>query len=200
MAASFSSILYNPKFPIIVTAYTQYCHLGDYYKRMIAKLVHSCVKFDLSFVVYPLKGTEDWIAGCSLKPTVILHALETLQQPILWIDADAEIFQYPEKILELKSDMALCKAGKSHWLTGTLYIRPKLIDTVKKWIDETPPNVADEVSLLHLCRRSNINHTILPTEYNTVVHSETDVSKVVIGHYIRPDVAPIRGVEAVQHR
>lgn len=188
-------MLANPEFPIIITAYTKSSHLGDYYKRMVIRLVNSCIKFDLRYMVFPLHEVTDWVAGCAMKPTIILHALELLKQPILWLDADAEIFKYPKEVENLKTDLALCHVN-NHWLSGTLYVTPKMTEFVKEWIKITKPSDPDEITLLQLYGnfRPKPSLTMMSSAYNEVVHSTTDTNKLIIGHHIRPDVAASRGV------
>ena len=67
-----NEIAHKPNFPLIVTAYTVSSHLGDYYKRAVARFTKSCIKHDLKHIVYPLNQVGDWVKGCNLKPTVIL--------------------------------------------------------------------------------------------------------------------------------
>lgn len=205
-----SDISYLPDYPIIVTAYTVTSHLGDYYQQATARLTRSCVRFNLPHMVLPLKSVTEWLNGCNLKPTVILYALNTFKRPILWVDADAEIFKFPDIFLspQFKADMAITaeRPPSGHWLSGTLYVKPEITSFVQKWRDATPQSNfqdtdADEITLRNLWHNSDVQTrpsiTFLPSEYNTVVHSKTDVSKLVIGHYIRRDIAPLRNCLAV---
>jgi len=194
-------ILHRPHFPTIVTAYTVHSHLGDYYKRATARFTKSCIKFDLPHAVYPLNPVTDWTAGCSLKPTVILHALRLYQAPILWVDADAEIYQHPEIFENMgTAEMAIHASKGGHWLSGTLYFRPKAIRFVERWLKATKANEPDEITLLNLYRNSGPRDRptlhMLPAEYNTVVHADSNTTSLVIGHHIRPDVAPSRKIKA----
>lgn len=192
-------IAHKPQFPIIVTAYTVTSHLGDYYKKAIARFTRSCIKHDLKHIVYPLNGVGDWVKGCNLKPTVILDALETFKQPILWIDADAVILKHPAVFDNPSFDMALHVQGSGHWLSGTLYFSHNATSFVKEWKKVTTTSTPDEITLLNIYRNSNTKPKMhsLPPEYNQVVHAGTDLSKLVIGHYIRPDIAPSRGVKPI---
>ena len=210
IADQLSDISYLPDFPIIVTAYTVTSHLGDYYQKATARLTRSCVKFNLPHFVIPLKSVTEWMNGCNLKPTVILYALHTFKRPVLWVDADAEIFKFPDifSSTQFKADMAITaeKPPSDHWLSGTLYVKPEIASFVQKWRDYTPQSNfkdtdADEVTLRNLWHNHDTQTrpsiAFLPSEYNTVVHSQTDVSKLVIGHYIRRDIAPSRNCSAV---
>lgn len=189
----------RPDFPIIISGYTVSSHLGDYYKKAAFRLTKSLIQHDLPHVIYPLKPVKSWTAGCALKPTLILHTLKAYNHPVLWIDADGEVFQYPKIFENAKFDVALRKVG-GHWLSGTLYFSPKAIPLVTEWKKRTTPNEPDEITLLQLCRKTTMGAkvTMLDKPYNQVVHTKTDTSKVIIGHYIRPDVAGSRGVKAVK--
>lgn len=196
-----NEILYRPHFPTIVTAYTVTSHLGPYYQRAVARFTHSCIKFNLLHMVYPLNPVDDWVRGCSLKPTVILHALRTLQCPILWVDADAQIYQHPAIFENMDGyDMAIHASKGGHWLSGTLYFTPKATRFVEKWLKATKSNEPDEITLLNLYRNSppaqRPSLYNLPAEYNTVVHADSNTTSLVVGHHIRPDVAPSRKIKA----
>ena len=184
-------------FPLIVTAYTITSHLGDYYKRCVTRLVRSCIKFDLSHLVLPLQQQANWDAGCSTKIVVIQQLLRQLNRPLLWLDADGEILSYPTLLDNINCEMALASAG-AHWLTGTLYFKPSALPFIELWKQRT--GVVDEVALLQQFNATPHNKRprmiMLPPSYNTAIHTTSDLSSVVIGHHMRPDVAPSRGCQA----
>jgi hypothetical protein len=183
-------------FPLIVTAYTITSHLGDYYKRCVTRLVRSCIKFDLSHLVLPLEQQGGWDAGCATKIVVIQQLLRQLNRPLLWLDADAEIFAYPSIFETVNCEMALASVT-GHWLTGTLYFKPSALPFIELWKQHTGKDV-DEVALFKLYNSSHNRPrlTMLPDSYNTAIHASSDMRNVVIGHHMRPDVAPSRGVVA----
>jgi hypothetical protein len=184
-------------FPLIITAYTITSHLGDYYKRCVARLIRSCIKFDLSHLVLPLEKQESWDAGCSTKIVVIQQLLKQFNKPLLWLDADAEIFTYPNLFESINCEMALASIS-GHWLTGTLYFTPSALPFIELWKKRT--GAVDEVALLQefnaTPRHKRPQTIMLPASYNTAIHTTSDLSNVVIGHHMRPDVAPSRGCQA----
>jgi hypothetical protein len=192
------TILYRPSFPLVVSAYTVDSHLGDYYKQASQKLSQSCIDHDIQHVIYPLRASKDWFEGCSLKPTVIAHALKTYQQPILWLDADAVVLKYPSLLETLNASLALYVGPGGHWLSGTLFAAPTALTFIQQWQQATDPKIADEITLLHLYRRTQNRPAMvnLPNTYNCVVHSKTDTSDTVIGHFLRPDQAEIQGLKS----
>lgn len=190
----------RPNFPIVVSGYTVSSHLGDYYKKATYRLTKSLIKHDLPHIIYPLEPTKNWTAGCAMKPSLILNTLKAFNHPVLWIDADGEVLQYPKVFENAKFNVGLVKVG-GHWLSGTLYFSPKAINLAQKWNEITKPSEPDEITLLNLCRNNPkfmSQVRCLDRSYNQIIHTETDVSKIVIGHYIRPDVAGSRGVKAVE--
>lgn len=196
----------NPKnkphgFPLIISGFTESSHLGDYYKRATQRLVQSLQRLQLEYKIYPMTAVGGWAQNCALKQTVILEALESLRRPILWVDADGEVFQRPCIFERARFDLALYSA-KGHWLSGTLYVAPldAAIAFIKQWKARTRPGAVDEITLLHAFRTLHppIRLKMLPSSYNSLVHQESDLSQVVIGHYVRPDVAGSRGLKAVQ--
>jgi hypothetical protein len=195
----FPSLLHRPDYPLVITGYTVTSHLGDYYKKSVQRLVKSLIKFDMPHIVYPLKGVDDWCEGCALKPSLIQYTLERYGRPILWIDADGEVFKYPDIFNDADFDMAL-HSQNGHWLSGTLYMSQNTLEFVNKWREVTPNNVPDEISLLRLYSNNKFSLGLrqLPSSYNMVVHTKTDTSELIIGHYLRPDIAPGRGAEAVE--
>ena len=206
----FNAISHRPQFPIVITAYTITSHLGDYYQRATARLTKSCIKFNIPHIVFPLNSVQHWMNGCNLKPTVIAHAIQLFKRPVLWIDADAQIFKFPEIFADpqFDADMAIVahQPPSGHWLSGTLYFKPSAFNFILQWRDATPQdnfkeNDADEITLRNLWHNYDINTRpklqFLPVDYNSIVHTETDTDSLTIGHYIRNDVAPSRNCKAV---
>lgn len=192
-------VCHNPEFPIVISAYTTDSHLGDYYKRATVRLVKSLNKFDLPHMIFPMTPIKNWVEGCSFKPLIIQYALKAFNRPILWIDADGEVNKFPEIFIKNKFDIGLVSYG-GHWLTGTLYVNQNCTELINDWVLKTKKEEPDEITLLRLYRskRYKTKLELLPRSYNEVVHTKTDMDKVIIGHYIRSDVAPSRGVEAVK--
>ena len=121
---------------------------------------------------------------------------------MVWIDADAEIYQNPTVFENIDNyDMAIHSTKGGHWLSGTLYFTPQAISFVKEWLVKTTSTEPDEITLLKLYRNTSKNRRpklhMLPQEYNTVVHKNSNTTEIVIGHHIRPDIAPTRKVTAL---
>jgi len=190
----------HQNFPIVVTAYTIDSHLGNYYKKTVKRLIKSLHRFDLPYIVYPLNKSKNWIRGCNLKAKVIVHTLKRMQHPILWIDADGEVFKFPSIFINPNFSLGLSDVG-GHWLTGTMYVDISCVDFIKRWEKRLrkDPDEPDEVAMLHHYRnyKNPPKLQLLGSEYNSIIHQNTNTSKLIIGHYIRPDIANERKVKPV---
>lgn len=195
-----SKVCLKSNFPLIVTGYTRTSHLGSYYKRAMARLQKSLLKFDLPHIVFPMVDPKNWTDGCSFKARLIYYILSRTNHPVLWIDADGEILQEPVLFNDPKFDLGLVQVGGGHWLSGTLYVGLGAKSLINDWRNTASAKEADEITLLNLVRNKykKLKVELLPQSYNSIIHTKTDTSKIVIGHYIRPDVAPMRGVKAVE--
>lgn len=193
------SICHNKDLPIVISAYTTDSHLGNYYQKASVRLSKSLNKYNITHMIYAMTPIKNWVQGCSFKPKIIQHALKSFNQPILWIDADGEVNQYPKIFEKPNFDMALV-AYNGHWLTGTLYFNTKCTKLIDDWVNKTSKDEPDEITLLKVHRHGkyDLKCEMLPRPYNEIVHKKTDMSKVVIGHYIRPDIAPSRGLEVIK--
>jgi hypothetical protein len=148
-------------------------------------------------MVLPLEPQGGWDAGCATKTVVIQQLLKQLQRPLLWLDADAEILAYPSIFENINCEMALASVS-GHWLSGTLYFTPSALPFIERWKQRTGP-VVDEIALREAYVAATADRPkiiMLPGSYNTAIHVGCDLSNVIIGHHIRPDVAPTRGVQA----
>jgi hypothetical protein len=188
------------EFPLIISGYTVSSHLGSYYKRAARRLCNSLLKFDLPHIIYPLSAVKDWQTGCSFKTALILSTMKRFNHPILWIDADGEVFKFPALFEDAKFDFAVNIVGGGHWLSGTLYASMSALPLIEDWHKKTSPKEPDEITLANIFKnkRYRFRFRRLPMAYNYVVHQDTDLTNVIIGHYIRPDVAPSRKVKAVK--
>ncbi len=102
-------------FPLVVSFYTK----GTLYEREIERLKASCEKFDIEgyFEAIPPRGS--WVENCAFKGPFVADCLTRFKRPILWLDADAEIVQYPALFGSLSCDFAAYKP--KHLLSGTLF-------------------------------------------------------------------------------
>lgn len=183
-------------FPTIVSFYTK----NTGYEKEIEGLIDSCKKFNLKTSIDAIANLGSWEKNCSFKPKYILKKLTTLKCPILWLDADAIVFQKPSIFETLKADIALFVAQDlpdnhhSKISSGTLFINytPSALHILKEWVEETDrlfqadPFLWDQVSLRNVLLRSKGEIHPLDERYYQVfdkIKDESELKKAFFIHY-----------------
>jgi hypothetical protein len=85
--------------------YISYVTEGTFYEEIVKGLVSSLEKFDLPYKIYKRPSLNDWDKNARQKSRVIAEALEEFSQPVVWLDADAIVQQYPILFDSLDCDM-----------------------------------------------------------------------------------------------
>ena len=127
---------------IIISMYT----VNTPYTEVIKDLEYSCKKFGLSYKSYPIPNQKDWVKNCAQKSAVIKKALDEFDCDVVWLDADAVIFKYPEffdKLSERKDfdicayinrkPFALKKYPQGMLISSTIYFKNN--DNTKRLVD-----------------------------------------------------------------
>jgi hypothetical protein len=84
--------------PIFVSFYTP----ENGYKSFSDDLKKSLEKLNIEYDIQPIKNRGDWDANTKAKPEFILKMLERYpNRNVVWIDADAYVLSFPEKIMDL---------------------------------------------------------------------------------------------------
>jgi len=132
-------------FPLVVSFYTS----DTPYEEAIEVLRASCIKFDIEgyFESVPSKGS--WVQNCAHKGPFIEECLVRFRRPILWLDADAEIVQFPQLFKTIDCDIAAYMPR--HLLSGTLYFayNDASLKLAKSWSSKcrSDPNAWDQKHL-----------------------------------------------------
>lgn len=181
-------------FPTIVSYYTE----NTPYEEEIKGLIESCKKLNLPTSMDPIPNFGTWEKNCCFKPKYILKKLLDLQSPVLWIDADAIVYQKPTLFETLEADVAVRiieevpNTHPSKMTSGTLFFNhtPKAIEVLQEWDEETEnllqtdPELWDQISLRNVLLRSSA--TVYPLDarycqvYNRIEDEETLKNSLVI--------------------
>jgi hypothetical protein len=157
-----------------VSAYT----INTPYEQEVENLKKSLIKFEFSIEhIIPINNLGTWEKNCQQKATVIKNKLTELNEPIVWLDADAVINKYPELFGRIQKDLAIC-VYKNEYLSGTIFLKPskQIFDLLDEWIQEciNNPKEWDQKILQKLILDKKINHFILPPSYCKVDFFESD--------------------------
>jgi len=148
------------------------------YSTHVKILIKCLEKFELKSKIYEIENRGSWIKNTSQKAEIILRAMEDFpDENIVWIDADAEIYEKPVLFDKLKCDLAFYFwHEKKELRSGTLFIRNnyemKLF--ILNWIKLNNSNDIWEQRNLQTIIDSNIKTTNLPVEYCFIFDSKYD--------------------------
>jgi hypothetical protein len=91
------------------------------YPELAKKLQASLDKFALEYDIELVDDFGTWQKGCAYKPQFILKMMHRYLCPIVWLDIDTEVWQYP-KLLFAPNDFAVYNWAQDtdHHLEGFL--------------------------------------------------------------------------------
>jgi hypothetical protein len=114
-------------FPTVISFAT------EQYAGHLERLVRSLEGFGLPHHVVQQKSRGSWVSNCNLKPAFIAKELVTREAPVLWLDADAEVVQYPALFEGPDFDFAVCNRPTLGFGSGTLYFGPRALYLAALW-------------------------------------------------------------------
>ena len=157
---------------VIVSYYTA----DTLYEKEIQNLIQSCQKFGLETDIVAVPNLKDWNANCHYKPPFILDRLKKHQCPVVWLDADSVITQYPklfetteeECMVRMRSDVDFNHPDKV--ISSTIYCNysPTTIDTLRYWIKESEQyrnTLCDQECLKNAIQKHKLNVSAIPLPY-----------------------------------
>lgn len=119
---------------IVVSYYT----INSGYEMEVKRLKRSLDEFALPYDINPMPNKGNWFANVSARPQFILNMLNRYQRPVVWLDADARVIQYPYLFHLLRCDFAAHWRDHKELLGGTMYwnnTKPA-IDLLQAWVNE----------------------------------------------------------------
>jgi len=167
---------------IVVSYYTKE------YENEAKKLIASLEKFKLHYDVELIDGLGSWQKNTQYKPKFCKKMLEKHQRPIVYLDADAEVKQYPDLFNRLDCDIAVHYRNSEELLSGTLYLdniaTTKAI--IEDWVREIErnPNIWEQACLARVLERYLLDKALvmeqLPPEYCCIFDLMSGVKNPVI--------------------
>jgi len=163
-------------------------YTDGYYKEVINKyLVPSLQKFDINWFVGMKPNLHDWLKNGKYKTQFILDMLLFSNKDIVWLDADAELLQFPKLFYDISTDIDIGvhyldwykfwhnteNKLKFELLTGTIFFRnnEKTISLVKEWneLNQSSLEWAQKILPKLLDKRKELNVYKLPIEYCQII-------------------------------
>lgn len=132
---------------------TSFYTFGTLYEREVRRLSDSLNRVGIAHHVAAIADLGSWVANTHYTPTHLLRVMAQYpNDPLLYLDADAYVWRYPELLDSLDADIAVHYRRGRELLNGTLYIAPT--DAARKCIQryatlvEANPDSRDEQAFL----------------------------------------------------
>lgn len=164
----------------IISGYT----IDTPYELEIKNLISSIKKYNINdYEIIKFNSFGSWTKNCQYKANIIYSQLKKINIPIVWLDADAILYDYPDLFDNIDEDIAFCDyyGGVA---SGTLYMRPTIsnINLCEEWIslNSKNTNVFDQKNLTILIQKYNLKYFRLPVSYCKIDFAHCN-EKIIIG-------------------
>lgn len=164
------------------------------YEKEVLYLIASLEKlknegYHIEYFVYGVDNLGNWAINTRYKAKFIKEKLEEFKCPLVFIDADAEVKQYPKLFDTLDCDIAVhYRESHKTILSGTIYIdyNEKTIKLLDEWIRLNKINsVLEQKNLekaINICKQYGLNWVDLDPTYVQIFDTMKDVGEPVILH------------------
>lgn len=135
------------KHPLIVSYFTPRTPYEDHARRLKA----SADRLGLETLIEPRPARASWVENCAQKALFIRDVLERVDEPILWVDADACLRRPVRELVGCRADFAAIKRAGWSFGGGQIYFAAtiparRLVDRWCRYCSDYP-HVWDQVSL-----------------------------------------------------
>lgn len=171
--------------PLVISFYTTHTP----YATEITRLRRSCQEYGLELYVEGLASTGCWVRNCALKGPFVWRCLQQFSEPLLWLDADAEVVRYPGLFSDPEFEFAAYQPA--HLCSGTLYFAQTTgaRQLARAWADLClqEPRTWDQVLLARALERAGetVRFRCLPQGYCKVIGRhwrEADQTTYILHH------------------
>jgi len=173
--------------PIYIAYYTK----NTGYAVEVKNLEASLIKFELDYEIQGITNLGSWNKNTHYKPTFIKEMLVKHERPVVYLDADAVVCNYPTLLDTADFDIGVPVLDWSKYrsrkqitetMSGTLYFKPtpRVSALIDAWIHvcEVDGKTWDQRLLAKLLPE----FTILPDEYCVIFDFMRVVQNPIIKH------------------
>lgn len=155
--------------PVVINCYTT----GTPYEKEAQSLRASLEKLGMETEIIGVPSLGSWERNCAFKAQFILDTYLRLDRPVLWVDADAVVHDFPMLLAGAEADFAVGKACGWQFASGTVYFNRTPLGELllKTWVDycHRNPQIWDQIHLDRAWEEITATHSLytqwLPQSY-----------------------------------
>lgn len=162
---------------VVVSYYTD--DYADYAKGLISSLD----RYGLKHSVERRDSKNGWRKNCQQKADYILEKLNQFNEPVCWIDADAQVKQMPHILFNLNTDIAVRIKPSGRYMSGTVWFNnnDNARNILNRWIEiNSTCDSWDQKTLQQAVNGESLYR--LPDRY--CAKFDENIDGVVIKHYM----------------
>lgn len=172
--------------PTVVSYFTE----GTPYEQEVKYLTSSLRPFGLPRAICGVRSRGSWMANTQLKAKFLLEMMDTIEGPLLWLDADARMMAYPQTLVDLdrEFDVAVHFKKGTELLSGTIYLanNERVRALLRDWADccRANPDNFDQLSLQSIIMKHPVKVCPLPASYCAIYDGMPEAGEYpVIEHF-----------------
>lgn len=107
----------------------------NYYSKNAERLKKQLIDFNLIYDIKELKSHNSYMKNCLMKPGFILSMLKEKQSPVIWIDIDCIINNFPKDFIDEDYDICFVEREKNIPESCFIYFNytDNSINFLKEW-------------------------------------------------------------------
>jgi hypothetical protein len=154
----------------------------DNYKRLKAELDNNSIPYD----IHNLKSKNNYMENCLRKPKFILDQIKKLNTPVLWMDIDCHIQQFPHEFIDNNYD--ICFSIREKRQNGEVVPESCFI-----YFNNTPSSISFIEDFVNHSEKAtrDLDHLILIDLYNYYIKEKNIKIKEFDWYYASPKHLPM---------
>ena len=166
--------------PVIISFYTPEWK----YPYYAEKLKSDSDRLNIPYHIIEKPSQKDYVANCNMKPKFILDSILELKQPVIWMDVDGTINNFPSELLSdemLDYDIAgfqsIRDQTRIHVATLWFNYNPRVIELLTTWYESSIRFLDDGAFQTTLRQYENsVKIKVLSKKYFTILSNPTDLT------------------------
>ena len=159
---------------------------STYYRDNYLRLKDELEKHNILYSIDNLISKNDYMENCLRKPRFILEKIQQLNTPVLWMDIDCHIQEFPHDFIDNEYD--ICVSVRERRQNGEIIPESCFI-----YFNNTPSSISFIKDFVNHSEKAtrDLDHLILIDLYNYYIKTENIKIKEFDWHYASPKHLPM---------